>query len=189
MTANSYTKNYDIKKNYLNQKTNSSNTEERKETERKKTERREIILEIKRIDSVVIIAFVSFFSIGILAGSFIQPSSTKLSESQIEEIEIKTTKRVLSSLKTSLSTKLASKLATKQLSTSDSNQDTKQILHIVAKKRINLRAAPSLQAHILAVIEPGTALLLVSKQNSEWFEVKSPVGKICWVKKELVQIV
>ena len=176
MTANSYTKNYDFKNNTIEAPIN------------KEEELKQIVIEIKRIDSVVIIAFIVFFSIGILAGilagSFIQPSSKKLSESQIEEIEIQTTKRVLSSLKTSLSSKLSTKLASKDL-----NKQTKQILHIVAKKRINLRAAPSLEAHILAVIEPGTALLLVSKQNSEWFEVKSPVGKICWVKKELVQIV
>jgi len=173
MTANSYTKNYDF----------SNKEEGLKQIERKETE---------RIDSVVITAFIAFFSIGILAGSFIQPSSAKLSESQIEEIEIQTTKRVLSSLKTSLSTKLGIKsspeLSTK-LAIKELNQDKKQILHIVAKKRINLRSTPSLEAKILAVIEPGTALLLVSSQNSEWFEVKSPVGKICWVKKELVQIV
>ena len=187
MTANSYTKNYDF-----SNKEEGFKQIERKETKRRETERREVVLEIKRIDSVVITAFIAFFSIGILAGSFIQPSSTKLSESQIEEIEIQTTKRVLSSLKTSLSTKLGIKsspeLSTK-LAIKELNQDKKQILHIVAKKRINLRSTPSLEAKILAVIEPGTALLLVSSQNSEWFEVKSPVGKICWVKKELVQIV
>jgi len=193
---------------------NSSNSSNINSAKNCSENNKEIILVVKRIDSVYILVFISCFFLGVLTQSFLSSINTpskkeialskKLKEKEIEAIELRTTKRVLSSVKTSLLAKVEKKpsaantfdnKARKQKANAISNTPSAIVVikKIITKKRVNLRAAPSLESKVLSVIEADTELLLLSPENtpidSEWLKVTNPVGRICWVKKELVQIV